>query len=74
MDLKIETQKFIEHVKQNYDPSKPLVFWIDLFCGAGGSRIACYELNYHFEGCEISKDMFLKQEVKFKNHIQNLFH
>jgi DNA (cytosine-5)-methyltransferase 1 len=36
-ELKKYTKKFISHVRKNYDPSKPLVFWVDLFCGAGGT-------------------------------------
>lgn len=45
MDLQIETQKFIQHVRENYDPSKPLVFWIDLFCGAGGTSTGIHLAN-----------------------------
>ncbi len=40
-----ETQNFINHVKQNYNPDEPLVFWIDLFCGAGGTST-----GIHFTG------------------------
>ncbi|WP_298220841.1 DNA cytosine methyltransferase [Flavobacterium sp.] len=36
-ELKQNVSLFIEHVKKSYDPAKPLVFWIDLFCGAGGT-------------------------------------
>ncbi len=35
--LKNETKAFINHVKLNADLKEPLVFWIDLFCGAGGT-------------------------------------
>ncbi|MFV9549652.1 DNA cytosine methyltransferase [Algibacter sp. PT7-4] len=30
-------QNFINHVFNNYNPDKPLVIWLDLFCGAGGT-------------------------------------
>lgn len=38
MDLFTETdvKRVIDHIKKNYDPSKPLVLWLDLFCGFGG--------------------------------------
>jgi DNA (cytosine-5)-methyltransferase 1 len=32
-----EIQNFINHVKITYDKNKVLVFWVDLFCGAGGT-------------------------------------
>lgn len=35
--LKKETKAFIRHVKKHADLSNQLVFWIDLFCGAGGT-------------------------------------
>lgn len=35
--LKIETVEFIQHVKKQADSTNQLVFWIDLFCGAGGT-------------------------------------
>ena len=40
-----ETKAFIEHVKSNYDPLKPIVFWIDLFCGAGGTSTGIHLTN-----------------------------
>lgn len=44
-ELKKYTKDFIKHVKANYDPSKPLVFWIDLFCGAGGTSTGIHLAN-----------------------------
>lgn len=44
-ELKKHTKKFISHVRKNYDPSKPLVFWIDLFCGAGGTSTGIHLAN-----------------------------
>lgn len=35
--LEKETKTFIRHVKTHADLSNQLVFWIDLFCGAGGT-------------------------------------
>ncbi|MHC0442336.1 DNA cytosine methyltransferase [Flavobacterium sp. 3-210] len=35
--LKRETKAFIRHVKKQADSNSQLVFWIDLFCGAGGT-------------------------------------
>lgn len=32
-----ETKSFIKHVKKHADSTNKLVFWIDLFCGAGGT-------------------------------------
>jgi DNA (cytosine-5)-methyltransferase 1 len=44
-ELKINSRVFINHVKENYDPNKPLVFWIDLFCGAGGTSTGIHLSN-----------------------------
>lgn len=44
-ELKINTCVFINHVKENYTPDKPLVFWIDLFCGAGGTSTGIHLSN-----------------------------
>lgn len=35
--LQQEIKDFISHVRANADLDKPLVFWVDLFCGAGGT-------------------------------------
>ncbi len=43
--LEINTRVFINHVKENYTPDKPLVFWIDLFCGAGGTSTGIHLSN-----------------------------
>lgn len=43
--LEINTRVFINHVKENYIPNKPLVFWIDLFCGAGGTSTGIHLSN-----------------------------
>jgi DNA (cytosine-5)-methyltransferase 1 len=58
--LKKETKAFIKHVKKNADLNKQLVFWIDLFCGAGGTST-----GIHFTG---NKNMFVAACV---NHDKN---
>lgn len=44
-DLTLDIDRFIKHVKANYNPSLPLVFWIDLFCGAGGTSTGIHLSN-----------------------------
>ena len=48
---------------------------IDPFMGSGTTRIAAYNLNRDFVGCEIDKDYFDAQEERFKAHTaqQSLF-
>jgi DNA (cytosine-5)-methyltransferase 1 len=43
--LQKETKAFIKHVKKHADLSEQIVFWIDLFCGAGGTST-----GIHFTG------------------------
>ena len=45
---------------------------LDTHLGSGSSRIACYNLNFEFVGCEIDKDYFDKQEERFNNHISQV--
>lgn len=47
----------------------------DSHVGSGSSRIACYDYGFDFIGCEIDKDYFDAQELRFNNHIaqQKLF-
>lgn len=35
--LNMQIGNFITKIKKNYNPDEPLVFWFDLFCGAGGT-------------------------------------
>jgi len=44
----------------------------DSHVGSGSSRIACYDLGYDFEGCEIDKDYWQAQEDRFNKHISQL--
>lgn len=45
INLKENVDAFIKHVKEKYDPNLPLVFWIDLFCGAGGTSTGIHLSN-----------------------------
>ena len=45
---------------------------LDTHLGSGSSRIAAYNLNFEFVGCEIDKDYFDKQEERFKSHISQI--
>ena len=45
---------------------------LDTHLGSGSSRIAAYNLNFEFVGCELDKDYFEKQEERFKNHISQV--
>ena len=40
---------------------------IDPFLGSGSSRIAAYQMGYDFTGCELNKDYYDAQEVRFAN-------
>ncbi len=57
---------------RNYLPKKdnPIVF--DPGVGSGGMRIAAWDMNCIFIGCEISDYSFNAQEERFKNHISLL--
>lgn len=51
---------------RNY--AKPGDKILDTHLGSGSSRIAAYDLNFDFVGCEIDKDYFNAQEERFKKH------
>jgi DNA (cytosine-5)-methyltransferase 1 len=44
-NLKINTRVFIDKIKENIDLDKPIVFWVDLFCGAGGTSTGIHLAN-----------------------------
>jgi site-specific DNA-methyltransferase (adenine-specific) len=48
----------------NYAKPNDKIF--DSHVGSGSSRIAAYELGFHFEGCELDKDYWKAQEKRFK--------
>lgn len=58
--------KLYEWLLTNY--AKPGDRILDTHLGSGSSRIAAYNLNFDFVGCEIDKDYFNAQEERFKRH------
>jgi len=71
-DKKIhKTQKPIDLYKwllQNY--AKPGQTIFDSHVGSGSIRIACHDLGFDFEGCEIDADYWQAQEDRYNNHIK----
>ena len=64
------TQKSIRLYKwllKNYAKPNDKIF--DSHVGSGSSRIACYDLGFDFEGCEIDKDYWEAQEKRFKDYL-----
>jgi site-specific DNA-methyltransferase (adenine-specific) len=57
-------------ILQHYAKKGDKIF--DSHVGSGSSRIACYELGFDFEGCEIDKDYWQAQEDRFNKHISQL--
>lgn len=60
---------------KNYAKPNDKIF--DSHVGSGSSRIACYELGFDFEGCELDKDYWQAQEKRFeleKAKIDNRFY
>ena len=53
---------------QNY--AKPGQTIFDSHVGSGSIRIACHDLGFDFEGCEIDKDYRQAQEDRYSIHIQ----
>lgn len=53
---------------QNY--AKPGWTIFDSHVGSGSLRIACHDLGFDFEGCEIDKDYWEAQESRYQNHIK----
>lgn len=52
---------------QNY--AKPGQTIFDSHVGSGSIRIACHDLGFDFEGCEIDEDYWEAQEKRYKTHI-----
>jgi site-specific DNA-methyltransferase (adenine-specific) len=70
------TQKPIKLYKwllKNYAKPGDKIF--DSHVGSGSIRIACHDLGFDFEGCEIDEDYWKAQEERYKRHIaqQELF-
>lgn len=67
------TQKPVElylWILKNYAKKNDKIF--DSHVGSGGLRIACDELQYDFEGCELDKDYWEAQENRYKKYKQQL--
>lgn len=58
---------------QNYAKPGDKIF--DSHVGSGSIRIACHDLGFDFEGCELDEDYWKAQEERYKTHIlqQDLF-
>jgi len=64
------TQKPVDLYKwflTNY--AKPGQTIFDSHVGSGSIRIACHDLGFDFEGCELDQDYWKVQEDRFKTHI-----
>ena len=62
--------KLYEWLLKNYAKEGDKI--LDTHLGSGSSRIAAYNMNFEFVGCEIDKDYFDKQEERFEHHISQL--
>jgi len=65
------TQKPIALYKwllKNYANPNDKIF--DSHVGSGSIRIACHDMGFDFEGCEIDKDYWKAQEERYNTHIQ----
>ena len=52
---------------KNYAKPGDKIF--DSHVGSGSIRIACYDMGFDFEGCEIDKDYWEAQEKRYQQHI-----
>ena len=55
-------------ILKNYAKSGDRI--LDTHVGSGSSRIACHDMGYEFEGCEIDRDYYEAQEARFKKHCE----
>jgi site-specific DNA-methyltransferase (adenine-specific) len=53
---------------KNYAKPNDKIF--DSHVGSGSIRIACHDMGFDFEGCEIDKDYWEAQEARYQEHIQ----
>ena len=63
------TQKPIALYKwllKNYAKPNDKIF--DSHVGSGSNRIACHDMGFDYEGCEIDQDYWNDQELRFKKH------
>lgn len=52
---------------KNYAKPNDKIF--DSHVGSGSIRIACHDMGFDFEGCEIDKDYWEAQEKRYQQHI-----
>jgi len=45
---------------------------LDTHLGSGSSRIAAYNLNFDFVGCELDKDYYTQAEHRYQEHIKQM--
>jgi site-specific DNA-methyltransferase (adenine-specific) len=55
---------------KNYAKPGDKIF--DSHVGSGSIRIACHDMGFDFEGCEIDKDYWEAQEARYKAHASQL--
>ena len=55
---------------KNYAKPGDKIF--DSHVGSGSIRIACHDMGFDFEGCEIDKDYWEAQEERYRQHSQQL--
>jgi len=64
---KFQIQDFINHILNNYNPEEPLVVWLDLFCGAGGTSTGIHHAGKNnFVAACVNHD-----ETAIKSHEKN---
>jgi site-specific DNA-methyltransferase (adenine-specific) len=54
-------------ILKNY--AKPGQTILDTHVGSGSIRIACHDLGFDFEGCELDPDYWQAQEDRYRRHI-----
>lgn len=52
---------------KNYAKPGDKIF--DSHVGSGSIRIACHDMGFDFEGCEIDKDYWEAQEARYRTHV-----
>ncbi len=56
----IDCMEYMKNIEDNY-------FELAI---SGSSRIACYELEFDFAGCELDQDYWNDQELRFKEFLK----
>jgi site-specific DNA-methyltransferase (adenine-specific) len=78
--------KKAEQIKRIHPTQKPVALykWLlknyakpgdkifDSHVGSGSIRIACHDMGFDFEGCEIDKDYWEAQEERYQQHISQM--